>query len=396
MFQSIQRKNQKVRALPYPYLGALSISNDIEYSSFEFFETLMKFLNTKHQTPLGAGLGLEVTSSLFFYSVHPYTFAYFSGSDARAKPSSVSQRIEDYLRAGWIDTNHAFGDFDRLGGFRREHALRSYEVLSRLGLRLRVFTNHGDSENKQNVGGDVPYHCGDVRGHPAYHADLMKGNGVQFVWTDSMVKSDRRGWITEARDRSRKKSLLGECVLQDRSLYQGFTRFRPMGAHAPNLSSLGYQAQKVDWERFYRDHGVLVLYQHLGVLHKNAEGCQPATLEAIASRPEVFLAPFYRLKREQEEGRLWIRGLGGLLQYVSMVESVEVRYDGPAGGYQISCDQAVEKPEEFFQGLTLYVEPTQRVRLCFGGIELSLLHNGRDETGQESVTVPWFRVEQIW
>ena len=178
MFQTIQPKDPKIRALPYPFLGALAMSNDVEFFNFHFFDPFMEFLNTKRTTCFGMGLGLEVTSSFFFYSTHPDSISYFAGIDPKAQLSPLANRIVDYLRSGWIDTNHSYGDFDGVGGFQREHALRCYEVLAKLGLTIRVFTNHGSGENIQNVGSDAKYHCGDLRGHEAYHADLMKQNGI--------------------------------------------------------------------------------------------------------------------------------------------------------------------------------------------------------------------------
>jgi hypothetical protein len=186
MFQSIQPKKSILRALPYPFLGALSISNDVELLTFDFFEALMKFLNTRNKTLFGVGLGLEVTSSLFFYSANPNTFSYFSGADVRAKVNPVAKRLKDYLCSGWIDTNHAYGDFNQVDGFHRDHAIRCYDVLTKLNSRIKVFTNHGGADNIQNVGADAGYHCGDLKNHYAYHADLMRQHGVRYVWTDSM------------------------------------------------------------------------------------------------------------------------------------------------------------------------------------------------------------------
>jgi hypothetical protein len=396
MFQSIQPKKSTVRALPYPFRGALSISNDAEFLKFHFFEALMKFLNTQKTTPFGVGLGLEVTSSLFFYSANPNTFSYFYGADVHAKVSPVAKRLKDYLRSGWIDTNHAYGDFNKVDGFRREHALRCYEVLTKLNLRIKVFTNHGSAENVQNVGADAAYHCGDLKDHYAYHADLMKRNGVRYVWTDSMFTQRELSLKRRSKYLIQKGPILKDCVLQDGSSFRGFLRFRSTGANAPNLSSFAYQIQQIDWKKFYKSRGMIVLYQHLGILSRSAGVCHQATVDAVSSRPQVFLAPFYILEREFKEGRLWVCGLSRLLNYIDVVESVDVQYDTVQNRYNIMYDEAVEHPEIFFQGLTLYIDPAQLTRVYHNGYELSIVYNGPDETGRYSVSVPIQPMENIW
>lgn len=396
VFHQVRLKDHKVRAFPYPFLGALSISNDIEFFDFTFFEVLMKFLNTNQATPFGTGLGLEVTSSFFFNSAHPYTFSYFLGLGAQV--SEVATRVDDYLRAGLIDANHAYGDFDNVGGFTRQHALSCYEVLGRLGVQIKVFTNHGGVDNIQNVGTDAAYHRGDLTDNQAYHVDLMKGNGVRYVWTDSMITEQvppangRARWLK----RRQNTGLLKDCVLQDGSLFKGFTRLRATGANAPNLSSLEYQLRLVDWKRFYSEDSAVVVYQHFGVLHRVAGKCYQATSEAVRDRPEVFLAPFRILERECKEGRLWVCGLSRFLQYIDMVESLEIKFGNISGDYYIIGSASVGDPELFFQGLTFYINPRKITRLYYIGQELPLVYNGPDETGRYSATVPFKKLPDIW
>jgi hypothetical protein len=383
-------RSPRVRAFPYPYRGALAFSNDAEFMSVQLFEVLMAWLNGHSSTVLGEGLGLEVTSSMFFYSAHPYSFSFFCGAQADATKSTVAARISEYLRAGWLDTIHAYGDFDQVGGFRREHALRAYEELDRLAVRLTVFTNHGDAHNVQNVGADASYHRGDVVGHPAYHADLMHQHGVRYVWTDSLTTQARarRGLMRLIGfEGAVGKPLLGRARLQDGSALTGFWRFRSTGANAPNLSSLGHQLQQVDYESLYRHRAAVVLYQHFGVLYRTSGACVPATVEAVKERPEVYLAPFRQLAREHHEGRLWIAGLARLLSYVEMTAAAEL------SGEQ---DDLVVSGSTSLEGLTIYIDPSRPVSLRAGGERLSLVHNGPDETGRYSVTVPFRKYSTLW
>ncbi len=390
-----------VRPLPYPYQAGVAISNDAEFMSAEFFEGLMAFLNSSGPSPLGVGLGLEVTSSTFFYSAHPYNVSYFEGAEIDGRPAEFAGRLDDYLRAGWIDTLHSYGDFDSVGGFVRLHAERTFETLGRLGVTIPVFTNHGDSANYQNIGGDAPYHRGDLPGEACYHSDLLSAHGTRFIWTDTGVIGDKhaqsrmwRRFLTQAVSPPT-PPFMADWQLQDGGTMRRFVRFRGTGANAPNFSSLAYQIDKLDLPGLYRHNGIAVIYQHLGVLHRSGGKCTAATLEAVRGRPEVYLAPWYRLAREVGEGRLWLAGLARLLKYYDMLSSLGVEV-GHQGAIRLTSEVPVDDPEEHFQGLTLYVEPAMTPVVTYGERRLLIVHNGPDESGRYSISIPTKKIPNIW
>jgi hypothetical protein len=388
-----------VRPLPFPYRGALAISNDAEYLEWEFFDGLMRFLNTRGDTPLGPGLGLRVTSSLFFFSAPNYNVSYFDGAAADSPRSRHADRLDAYLRSGLVDTIHAYGDFDGVGGCTRQHAEAAYRALARLGVRLEAFSNHGSTDNIQNVGSDASYHCGDRPGHAAYHADLMADHGVRYVWTDSLVTppADGGGWRSGWRRLGQPRpDILTPAVLQDGRVLTGFRRLRGTGACAPNLSSLHAQVAQLDWAGLYASGGATFLYQHLGVLRRVAGVCEAATLARVRERPEVHLAPFRRLQREQDEGRLWVCGCVELLRYLDMVRSVRIRRSGE-GGIELDVPHAVADPRQFFAGLTVTADPRRTVAVRHRGLELPLDWNGPEGAdGGYSVTVKRPEQQDPW
>lgn len=391
-----------VRALPYPYRAGIAISNDAEFMSPELFEGLMSFLNSSGPTPLGIGLGLEVTSSTFFYSAHPYSFSYFDGAAVDAQPTSFATRMEDYLRTGWIDTLHAYGDFDGVGGFLRAHAERTFDTLSRLGVIMPIFTNHGDSANRQNIGGDAAYHQGDIAGEVCYHTDLLAAHGTRYIWTDTAVigeevQPQRNGWrrFLPQGTQPPTRPFIAAWQLRDGHTMQRFMRFRGTGTNAPNLSSLAYQIDRLDLQGLYHRNGTAVVYQHLGVQHRSGGRCMPATLDAMTERPEVYLAPWYRLAREVGEGRLWLSGLARLLQYNDMLAGLGVEIDD-SGTFKLTSDRIVVDPADHFQGLTLYVQPGITPIVTYGEQMLSLVHNGPDESGRYSISIPIKKTVNIW
>ena len=391
--------HKSVRPLPYPYRAGMAISNDVEFMSPEFFEGLMAFLNSSGPSPLGTGLGLEVTSSTFFYSAHPYNFSYFEGAEVNSKPSYFAARMVDYLRSGWIDTLHAYGDFDCVGGFIRPHAERTFDTLSQLRAIIPVFTNHGDSANCQNIGGDVFYHKGDVPSEACYHSDLLAAHGTRYIWTDTAIvgEQQRSGW--------RQFLSLGASIptqpfmtswqLQDGRTMERFARFRGTGANAPNLSSLTYQLDKLNLPELYRNNGIAIVYQHLGVLYRSGGKCTAATLKAMLERPEVYLLPWYRLAQEVGEGRLWLSGLSRLLRYSDMLSDLGVEVDRK-GVIMLTSERPVSDPEAHFQGLTIYVDTFMTPVVTYGTRLIPIVHNGPDESGRYSISIPIKKAPCIW
>lgn len=388
---SFKCKN-KVRPIPFPYKAAIAISNDAEFMSAEFFEALMTFLNGKGKTPFGVGLGLPVSSSVFFYSAHPYNFSYFDGANVDAKRSIFSDRIDHYLKTGLIDTLHAYGDFDTVGGFRREHAERTFAALEEIGVRIPIFTNHGDIANIQNIGGDAFYHRGDVSLDLAYHTDLLDRHGTRFIWTDSAVYGDappaRQGWrkYFPRRTVSQKVPLLSSVKLRDGNTFLRFQRFRGTGSNAPNFSSFGRQISLINLPKMYENFGVKVIYQHLGVMHRSNGRCTVATVDEVNARPEVFIAPWRIIARECGEGRLWVTGLSDLLRYQEMLSSIEMRWNSD-NSIDLICDRKNTHDREFLNGLTIYVEPLAIPVLKFNGAILPVEYNGPDDSGNYSISV---------
>lgn len=419
LHQFARPRDPLVRPLPYPFLGAVALSNDIEFTSLEWFEAVMAFMNSRGTTPLGPGLGLEVASSMFFYSAHPYTLSYFQGAAADAPPAPHAARLDEYLRAGWIDTNHAYGDFDFTGGCTRAHAARALDALARRGVALAVFTNHGTEHNAQNIGADAAYHRGDVPGDPAWHADLLREAGCRFVWTDSLkvdrtpprglenrlrtLAGDALGLVDPARRTPRE--VLRPLVLQDGGPMTGFIRVAGTGENAPNLGNMGRQFARVGLGRLYSGWGVAVLYQHLGVALRRAGRCHGAGVAALVRDPRP-LEPLRELAREADAGRLWVAGTARLLHYLDMIARVAVRRaepgvlevdfsSDPVFGTNPGAAPGRDDPADALQGLTVFVAD-MTTALRFRGRDLPVTRNGPDAQGRRSVSVPLRKLEDIW
>ncbi len=56
-----------------------------------------------------------------------------------AKETKEAQRLRAYIKCGYIDTNHAFGDFNVTENFTRNHALKVYEMLDKYALSIPIY-----------------------------------------------------------------------------------------------------------------------------------------------------------------------------------------------------------------------------------------------------------------
>src|SRR4051794_23887302 len=107
-----------LRPFPHPYRAAVAISNDCEFMSWADYLGIYRLLNSP------GSLGLEIGTSLFFYVTNALchsSFGYFDDMDGT--PSANASEIREMVAAGYIDTIHAYGDFDD-GRFTRRHAER--------------------------------------------------------------------------------------------------------------------------------------------------------------------------------------------------------------------------------------------------------------------------------
>lgn len=404
----------EIRPWPFPYLAGMAFSNDADAMEFNFFDEFMGFLNSKTETKFGLGLGLEITSSVFFFAPKTDLTSIFMGLDPNASESINAARLKEYIKAGWIDAIHAYGDFDSFPVFTRAHSIRVFDFLSALGKRIHIFSNHGSKDNIQNLGLDAPYHQGDQISSDAYHADLCRMNGVEFLWTDSMTYHnpgkakilDRliaqiRSITTlrsypryfDARDKEDVKVM----ILADKSSYLGFRRFGGLSI-SPNLSLVSDQIKHLILSKMYDEKKGVVIYQHFGVIFQNEVECRPSTIEEVLDRRKELLEPFVLLKNESDSGRLWVVGLYRFLKYLVMRDSINIIQlvdgDFQAKAKEVKALQAIENCD--FSGLTFYSDYPGPAELIVGNYRLPLTSNPPDGTGKGSFSIPIQPLNQIW
>ncbi len=323
-----------VRPWPYPYRAGIAVSNDCEYYSWKDFCTVHQWLNSRADTPWGPGLGLPISDSFWFYSENPERlgFSYFDGTNHRRK-SPTAPYISELLRAGILDTLHTYGGFDLEGSFQRHHAEAALEELEEIGVKPAVWTNHGNTNNRQNLGGFWfnPYQEGDLPDSYCYHTDLLLQSGFRYFWLDpystnrfSLGNRYGRGYRSGlATDDGSMwgDQLLCRDSLRDGQAIRAFRRFRGTSRWAPDPVTLSEQLSDQNLDHLEETGGGLVLYQHFGC-RRDSEGqpyCRHGSPFQDSTRAQMTA-----LARRYEDKRIWVAPTSKFLKYLDAVAELRI------------------------------------------------------------------------
>ncbi|TET36373.1 MAG: hypothetical protein E3J72_09045 [Planctomycetota bacterium] len=188
----------KLRKFPYPFRGAIAICNDCDLMTRESFQKIHAFLNTAESTEFGDGLGLDIADSVFWYNNNPYEPDQLAYAGLDGKPTRDAGFIRECIEKGRIDCLHAYGDFSHRGGFARKHAETAAEEMEKRGISFRVWLNHGDRHNFQNIAAEYLPSLGDTpevvmtdgKTYPVweYHTDITTALGVRYFWNHTLTE----------------------------------------------------------------------------------------------------------------------------------------------------------------------------------------------------------------
>ena len=393
---------------PYPYRAMLAISSDIDLTSIHRLRANFRFINTREDTPNGPGLGLDFADSFWMMSVFKSEVrsgrevAYWWLKDGLEK-TPYAEELAEYAKAGWLDTLHSYGNFcgaRKLGvRFERRHAEAALEQMAKLGLVIPVWTNHGDQENRQNIG-DAAFMQGDDPDCPAYHADLMIAAGVRFI--DRPQQQSVTG-LAEPLDVSK--------LADGRAIYR-FPRMKLVvddgQAHRRALSAGGHSRISEAGRSFTAvwtanmlndqlsprvlDHIVenglfLTVAQHMG-----AQGSLP-NFDAPAVKA------LHRLASYQDDGRILVARTSRLLAYAANLKAAEIYTlaatngaPGPVIDIASLGDVGnLQSPPTLddVRGFSFKAPPGARVALAGRAIDENALCRTPTDDGQEIVAVAW-------
>jgi hypothetical protein len=370
-----------VRPFPFPYRAAVAISNDCEFMSWSDYLAMYRYLNHPE------GLGLEVATSLFFFVTNATchsSFGYFE--DLGGAPATQAPVIREMVRAGYIDTIHAYGDFDA-GGFNRAHAQAVAEECLRHDLRFPFWTNHGSDQNVQNLGHEAlrVYQEGDDPASPHYHLDLLRQTGVEFFWVDDGYQEA----VGEG------TPLLYGQTARDGSRMRLVRRYRGLaGKPAPNAGSLAEQMTVDDLDLLVEREEACIYYQHLGVWAKTGPG------EFAANRPPYFdVAGLHALEHLADlyhRGDCLVTTPGRLIRYLAMRDGLELDL---SSAEIVLRSAAASLSAESLQGLTICISGGSR-KVSWEDMSgrrhpLNTSVMNAPRAGTTTLSVPWSRLPEF-
>ena len=309
----------RLRPFPFPYRAALAICSDIDGCDLPTFLAVHRHLNDPR-----SGLGLPVADSFFGQGRDPGQMAYFL-PDGRT-PAPEAHHIIQALRGGLIDSLHSWGDFN-LAAPRpqslRSLAARLVEDLHRQGLSVKIWLNHGDPCNRQNLRARLqPGYAGDNPASPYYTADFLKSLGLKYYWWSDLVSwplSPRLdspgsrlrpginalknvvkfliGQRLKARTTAQIMELCQPVTLRDGLSLMAFTRHLRGLKEPTSRHTLRYTLGRPVLEQLLAQEGYLILYTHLGLP-------RPGPGEELFPLPDR--AALERLAQFYHEGSIWV------------------------------------------------------------------------------------------
>lgn len=405
-----------LRKFPYPYKAALAIASDIDSTgTVERFLKIQEFLDTKNVTEMGEGVGLEIGNSFFMF--HPRgMFSYFSGNE------KDRDTIRKFVKAGYMDCLHSWGD-----GYKdRNDAIAALEELEKNNLNVKVWINHSDA--KSNFGDWPDPNAGDDAESEHYHADLTISYGIRFAWLGNLtgivgqatpvtlslfagsydprypfgtaintLKNVAKNVLPQFGLCKRRYSLQAEnelvkvVSLKDGRKVFEFSRYDShpdgVGKGADN-KRMAYNLSDRVLAQLKKVNGYGILYTHFGKNFDCRQDIHEDTQMALRN-----------LEKEYRSGNIYVTTTYKLLNYyvthkylrwsIIQTENVAVidihSVEDPVSGTRMpSLDD--------LQGITFYVPAGAEARVRVAGAEIrDIMKNRADETGRESVTIPFRR-----
>lgn len=405
-----QEHGVRIRRFPAPFRAALAICSDLdETPDRQTYWEIVRFLNSRKTTAMGAGVGLEVGNSIYF-DMPQNQFAYWTTDDTGRR------MIRALIQSGHIDVLHSYGDLAKS----RMDAHRTLDELRRHDCWLRVWVDH--SKAPSNFGPDIMCGRGDARGAAAYHADITLEYGIQFVWrgrTTGMIGQDVPLGIRSAMHMLHRPHPFASCRVLTKELVKiglgacGRRRWRMYAENRACRPARLRDGQPI-WEflrsnpywhgsgrgdtadgiadvltdrmldRLLECEGVCILYTHLGKVRDPRTPFGPGTVAAFA-----------RLARRCEEGGLLVTTTHRLLRYLTTRDRVRYSVTRGESGLRVrilSIDDPVSgdrapTPDDLM-GLTFSAAPAESIELGIAE-EPPLVRAGRTGGKSTVAAFPW-------
>jgi hypothetical protein len=373
-----------IRDFPYPYSAMLALCSDIDGTTPREFEDYHRFLNTKEQTAMGEGLGLDIADSFWMFmssdidhiadrdgNGNEAVMTWFHGTSDDVKDAEL---IADYFNRGWIDSIHSWGDFSRKDEneylFTRDMAVRAAAALRERHIFPSVWINHGNAANAQNLEADdlQTYRRGADPDSDMYHADITIPLGIRFVWFSDYDENFGR------------RDVLYPATLADGQTLWGFRRYTPDWS----VYGIGSQLTEENLNALVENGLPVVVAQHFGGTAYYqpflAEACGALRrLSGYHNRGEILVARTSRLLEYLRVRDHIVFGTSGTTIDITAIDDPQLGYDGSPG-------------LDSLRGITFYVDSKNNAQLSVNGVLVpeDFIVRAVDKAGRDTVGISWF------
>ena len=411
----------ELRKFPYPFKAAYTIASDVDDTDSidELVHTHTKISSKKE------GYGLDMGDSFWMYNeqrelmkdslydIHSF-YKKFSGPtpflgvsifDGLSNHESDDAKIiKDYIRKGYIDALHSYGQFSK-DVFQREYAINAIKYLNDNNLKFDVWIQHGGHENTNNVG-PWAWQLGDNPGSKEYHTDITVPYGVKYFWTGQMTHCIGQDgnfnfetttklfveWLQDlyvnngSPKYKHNNNLATILTLDDGQKIFDFVRYinRWGSYEVTDEPNLRYQLNPEIIDELISNEGYLVQYTHLG---------------ANYGYPYLSLNTMNLLeysKKKFDAGELLVSTTSKLLNYY--VHRKYLNWDYKLDGKELkinikSISNEVEgefiPTIEELEGITFYIPDDVSCKILLKNREVAFTKNPKDFMGRESVSIKW-------
>jgi hypothetical protein len=320
--------------------------------------------------------------------------------------TSLAPIIRKMWQSGHIDTLHSWGNFDQ-GGFTRSRAEKGLNELQKYHATIPVWVNHGIGLNHQKLG-SCPQMFGDEPASDNYHLDLTSRAGCEYYWTGKsthvigqnakptisvqsklmiqwMMKRTRySGVVDPIYDDG--NQLVSPIEFRDGHKAWEFVRFINSWGREQvlDIHDLKSQLSKGIVDQLIKNNGFMILYTHF---NENVD---------IGGLPEGLKENLKYLKRKVDNKEIFLATSSRLLKYKEICDNVSFNVKHANDEIQIFISDKLKSligtkniRSNQLGGLTFYTNQPSKTSVWFNHAKLKTITNPQDETGNQSIKIPW-------
>ncbi len=415
------KQSVELRKFPYPYKAAFTIASDVDDtdSKDELIHIHTKINSKKN------GLGLDIGDSFWMYNeqkelmkdslydIHSF-YKKFAGptpflgisifNGLTNQESNNADIIKKYIRKGYIDALHSYGQF-AANTFDRKYAVEAIKYLEENNLRFDVWIQHGGHENTNNVG-PWPWQLGDNPDAKEYHTDLTVPFGIKFYWTGQMTHCIGQNgtfnletfgkqiieWFQDfyinkgSPIYNHNNELVSILTLDDGQKIFDFVRYinRWGKYETTDEPSLKHQLNPEILDELIDNEGYLIQYTHLGANY----GYPYLSYETMEMLKYA--------KQKMDKGELFVSTTSKLLNYYVHRKYLNWKYELKDKSLIIKIIDISNEVEGKFvptikqlEGITFYIPDNVDCKILLNDKPINFVENPKDYEGKKSVSIKW-------